>query len=128
MAQAPRRLASRVRPRGVSLLRSRVGGVLALVYAILATYITQDEVRHSHGGWINLRGFGTVLITAPSQLLLGPVLKAIGVSDVNYADLKFADYALLAIHVIVSAIIVYFIIAGLHILAVKLIRVVRRPR
>ena len=112
----------------MSFPRSRVAGVLALVYFLAATYITQDEVRHSHGGWINLRGFGTVIITAPSQLLLGPVLKAIGVSDVKYADLKFADYALLATHVVVSAIIVYLIIAGLHILGVKLIRAVRRPR
>lgn len=112
----------------MSFPRSRVAGVLALLYALVATYITQDEVRHSHGGWINLRDFGTVIITAPSQLLLGPVLKAIGVSDVNYADLKFADYALLATHVIVSAIIVYFIIAGLHALTVKLMPLVRRPR
>ena len=112
----------------MSFPRSRVAGVLALVYAFAATYITQDEVRHSHGGWINLRGFGTGIITAPSQLLLGPVLKAIGVSDVNYADLKFADYALLATHVVVSAIIVYLIIAGLHNLGVKLIRAVRRRR
>ena len=112
----------------MSFPRSRVAGVLALVYACAATYITQDEVRHSHGGWINLRGFGTTLITAPSQLLVGPVLKAFGVSDVNYADLQFADYALLATHVIVSAIIVYFIIAGVHALTVRLLRFVRRPR
>jgi hypothetical protein len=48
---------------------------------VLAIYIAQDEVRNSHGGWINLRGFGTVLVTAPSQVVFGSMLKMLGVAD-----------------------------------------------
>ena len=63
-------------------------------------------------GWY--RGFGTGLITAPSQLLLGPVLKALRVPKVNYAHLGFSDYSQLVLHILVSTIIVYFLGAGLH--------------
>jgi len=99
--------------------------VLTLLYLCVAVFIAQDEVRHAHGGWINLRGFGTVLVTAPSQILLGSVLKMAGVSDVNYADLGFSDYALIGLHIIVTASIVYFVGAGLHRLSRKILRAVR---
>jgi len=68
-----------------------VGGALTTAYLVLAIYIAQDEVRNSHGGWINLRGFGTVLVTAPSQIVFGTVLKIFGVAGVNYAALGFSD-------------------------------------
>jgi hypothetical protein len=110
----------------VSIFRSWVGGVLTLLYLGLAVFIAQDDVRNSHGGWINLRGFGTVIVTAPSQILLGSVLKMVGVSDVHYADLGFSDYAQIGLHIIVTASIVYFVGAGLHFLGRKIIRVVRR--
>jgi hypothetical protein len=110
----------------MSRFRSWLGGALTAVYLVLAIYIAQDEVRNSHGGWINLRGFGTVIVTAPSQILLGSVLKMVGVSDVNYADLGFSDYAQIGLHIIVTAAIVYFVGAGLHFLGRKIIRVVRR--
>ncbi len=106
----------------MSIFRSWVGGVLTLLYLCLAVFIAQDEVRNSHGGWINLRGFGTVLVTAPSQILLGPVLKAFGVSGVNYADLGFSDYAQIGLHILITAIIVYFVGAGLQFLFTRAVR------
>jgi len=112
----------------VSIFKSWVGSVLTLLYLCLAVFIAQDEVRNSHGGWINLRGFGTVIVTAPSQILLGSVLKMVGVSDVNYADLGFSDYAQISLHILVTAFIVYFIGAGLHFLGRKLTRAVRQTR
>lgn len=102
--------------------------MLTLLYLGIAVFIAQDEVRNSHGGWINLRGFGTVLVTAPSQIVVGSVLRFVGVSDVNYADLGFADYAQISLHILVTAIMVYFIGAGLHFLGHKLTRAVRRAR
>jgi hypothetical protein len=100
--------------------------VLAVLYLCLAVFIAQDEVRNSHGGWINLRGFGTVLVTAPSQIVVGSVLRFVGVADVNYADLGFADYAQISLHILVTAILVYFVGTGLHFLGRKLARAVRR--
>jgi hypothetical protein len=65
----------------MSLSRSWLGGALTAGYLVLAIHIAQDEVRNSHGGWINLRGFGTVLVTAPSQIVFGSMLKMLGVAD-----------------------------------------------
>ena len=109
------------------LPRSWFAAVLALLYTVAATYVTQDEIRHAHGGWINLRGFGTVLITAPSQILVAPVLKFFGVPKVNYADLGFADYSQLVLHVLASATIVYMLGVTLHSLGLQLMRLVRQP-
>jgi len=91
-----------------------VGAVLAAIYLVVATFITQDEVRHSGGGWINLRGIGTNIMTAPSQVIVVPILRAFGVPPVNYADLKVWDYGQLVLHVVVSTVIVYFLGAGLQ--------------
>ncbi|MGH7694974.1 MAG: hypothetical protein ACRENH_08335 [Gemmatimonadaceae bacterium] len=110
----------------MSLFRSWVGGALTATYLVLAMYIAQDEVRNSHGGWINLRGFGTVLVTAPSQILLGPILEMLGVAEVNYADLDFADYSQIALHILVTASIVYLVGAGLQFLFWKGRNAVRR--
>lgn len=110
----------------MSLFRSRLGGALTAVYLVLAIYIAQDEVRHSHGDWINLRGLGTVLVTAPSQIVVGSVLKMLGVADVNYADLEFSDYSQIALHILVTASIVYLVVAGLQFLWLTIVRAVRR--
>ena len=96
------------------MTRSVVGGVLAGIYLIIATFIAQDEVRHSAGGWISLRGMLTGIVTAPSQVTVGTLLKAIGVPPVNYYNIGFSGYAQLALHVIVSTVFVYFLGAGLQ--------------
>lgn len=98
----------------MAIPQSWLGGVLALVYLLVAGYITQDEVRHSHGGWINLRGFGTNVVTAPSQLLLGPLLKAFKVPKVTYAHLGWLSYGQLVLHILVTATMLYFLGAGVH--------------
>jgi hypothetical protein len=103
----------------VKIPKSSVAAVFAAIYLIAATYVTQDEVRHSHGGWINLRGFGTQLITAPSQILAAPLLEFFGVPPVNYAQLGLVDYSQLVLHVLLSAATVYLVVAALHIFARK---------
>ena len=100
----------------MSFLRSWVAVALTVGYLVLAVGIAQDEVRNSHGGWIDLRGIGTVVVTFPSQIVLGFLLKLLGVSDVNYADPGFAGYAQIALHILVTAVIVYVVGAGLHFL------------
>jgi hypothetical protein len=49
------------------LPRSWFGGALAGAYLLAAAWVTPDEIRHSHGGWINLRGMGTNILTSPSR-------------------------------------------------------------
>jgi hypothetical protein len=108
------------------ILRSWVGALLLALYLPVAVFIAQDEVRHHRGDWINLSGMLTAIVTAPSQLLLGPVLKLLGVPKVNYADLGFVGYAQIALHVLVTATIIYFVGASLHLLSVKIVHLVRR--
>jgi hypothetical protein len=68
------------------MTRSVFGGVLAGIYFIIAIFITQDEIRHSAGGWISLRDY----------------------------NLGFSGYAQLVAHVLVSTVLVYFIGAGIQ--------------
>jgi hypothetical protein len=58
--------------------------------------------------------------------LLGPVLQFFGVPKVNYADLGFDDYALIGLHILVTAAIIYFVFAGLNLLTVRLVHAIRR--
>lgn len=57
-----------------------------MLYTAAAVYVVQDELRHSGGGWINLRGLGVTLATAPSQVTFGVLLEWLGVARVNYAE------------------------------------------
>lgn len=108
------------------VMRSRVGAVFAALYLCGAVYIAKDEIRNHHGDWINLSGFGTVIVTAPSQILIGPILRILGVAKVNYADLGLHDYAQIALHILVTATIVYVIVAGVHWLCIQSVHFVRR--
>ena len=68
--------------------------------------IAWNEVRHTGGGWINLRGMLTAIATAPSQATLGTLLKKAGVK-VDYARLGAIDYAQIVLHVLATALLVY---------------------
>jgi hypothetical protein len=91
----------------VRIYQSRFGAVVGLLYTAGAIYVVQDELRYTGGGWINLRGLATALVTAPSQLTLGFFLEQIGVGRVNFAQPGLSGYSQLALHVLVTAICVY---------------------
>jgi hypothetical protein len=93
----------------MKIYQSWLGAAFSLIYTAAAVYVVQDEVRHTGGGWINLRGLGTVLITAPSQLTLGAALRRLGVPQVNFAEPGVSGYAQLTTHVLVSALVIYLI-------------------
>src|SRR5687768_15684446 len=93
---------------------SVVGLGLAVLYLPCAAWIVQDELRHGHGGWINLRGFGTSIVTAPSQVTLGMALGWLGVAPPSYAAPGWRDVAQLTAHVVVTAAMLYGLGAGLE--------------
>lgn len=93
---------------------SWTGFLLALGYLPIAVYVVQDDVRHTHGGVINLRGFGTRIVTAPSQLTLGALLRGLGSRPVDMAAPGRAGFVELACHVLVSAACCYGIGFGLE--------------
>lgn len=101
--------ASDLRGEMMKIYQSWLGAVLGLLYTALAVYVVQDELRHTGGGWINLRGMAVALVTAPSQLTLGIVLESLGVPRVDYAEPDFGSYSQLVLHVAVSAAAVYLL-------------------
>ncbi len=105
-------------PAGMVL--SVVGLALAALYALVATYALQDDLRHTHGGFINLRGLATRVLTAPSQATLGAALAKLGVAPPSFARRAGRDVALLALHVAVTASLLYALGAGLEAVAVRL--------
>ena len=100
---------------------SRVGLALAAVYLVAAVAMVRHELRFTGGGWINLRGFGTTLVTAPSQLTLGALLERFGVR-VEWARLGAADYLQLALHVLISTAFVYAVGWGAESLVRRMLR------
>ena len=89
------------------LLRSWLAWTFATTYVLIAAFVIQWEVRNTGGGFINLRALGTNAVTAPSQLILGPVFRAFGVPAIDIDDPKPSGYIQLGVHVLVTAAIVY---------------------
>jgi hypothetical protein len=96
------------------LLTSRFGFLLTLIYLAGAGWVVQDELRHTGGGWINLRGMGTTIVTAPSQATIGYLLQAFGVKRINFNEPGISGYAQLALHLLVTAAVVYLIGYGIE--------------
>jgi hypothetical protein len=96
------------------LLTSRLGYFLTLIYLVGAGWVVQDELRHTGGGWINLRGMGTTIVTAPSQATIGYLLGLLGVKRISFNEPGFSGYAQLVLHLLVTAAVVYLIGYGLE--------------
>ena len=96
------------------IYQSRLGAALSLLYTAAAAYVVRDELRYTGGGWINLRGIGVVLVTAPSQVTLGLVLEWLGVPRINYSEPGPGGYAQIVSHVLVSAAAVYLLGYGIE--------------
>lgn len=82
--------------------------------------MVQDELRHSGGGWINLRGMGTAIVTAPSQVTLGWLLRTLGIPKVNFSEPRAADYLELVVHVLLTAMLIYLLVLGAELLLRRL--------
>jgi hypothetical protein len=98
----------------MKIYQSWLGVALSLLYTAAASYVVQDELRHTGGGWINLRGLGVLLATLPSQVMFGVFLEWVGVPQVNYSEPGLAGYSQLVLHVAVSAVTVYLVGYGIE--------------
>jgi hypothetical protein len=58
--------------------RSWLGVTLSGLYLIATGHVVWDAFRHTSGGWINLRGLGVTLVTAPSQVSFGLLFEVLG--------------------------------------------------
>jgi hypothetical protein len=100
---------------------SSTGLACAALYLAVAVYVVQDELRHTHGGWINLRGMGTTLVTAPSQITVGWVLRGLGVPKVDFDRPGVRGSLELGVHVLVTAGLVYLLGAGVEALVRRIV-------
>lgn len=91
----------------MKIYQTWLGAALSLLYTVAALYVVQDELKNTGGGWINLRGMGVTLVTLPSQATFGLALEWLGVPRINYSEPGLAGYSQLALHVMVSAAVVY---------------------
>jgi hypothetical protein len=91
----------------VKIYQSWLGAILGLLYSAFAVYFVQEELRSTGGGWINLRGLGTAIITAPSQVTFGVVLEWLGVPRVDFSEPGLLGYSQLVLHVAVTAAVFY---------------------
>jgi hypothetical protein len=98
----------------LKIYQSWLGAILAVPYTAFAVYFVQDELRSTGGGWINLRGMGTTIITAPSQVTFGILLEWLGVPRVNFSDPGLLGYSQMVLHVAVTAAVFYFCGYGLE--------------
>lgn len=93
---------------------SIVGWVLAVVYLLFAAVVVRDDLRATGGSWIRLRGFGTALATAPSQVTIGWLLRQCGVPKVDFAAPHWQGYTELAVHVLATGGCMYGLGAALE--------------
>jgi hypothetical protein len=98
----------------MKIYQSWFGTALALLYTAVAVYVVQDELRNTGGGWINLRGMGVTLVTAPSQVTFGVALEWLGAPGVDYSEPGLGSYSQLVLHVAVSAAVVYLFGYGIE--------------
>lgn len=96
------------------IYQSWLGAALGLLYTAAAVYVVRDELKNTGGGWINLRGMGVMIVTAPSQVTFGLALEWLGVPRINYSEPGLGGYGQLALHVLVSAAFVYLLGYGIE--------------
>ena len=98
----------------VRMFSSKFGLALACIYFLLAGWVTWVELHETGGGWINLRGMLSAIVTAPSQATLGTLLKSLGVKPVNFSDPGLGGYAQIVLHLLMTAFVIYLLGYGLE--------------
>ncbi|MEO7963562.1 MAG: hypothetical protein ABIT38_06585 [Gemmatimonadaceae bacterium] len=90
------------------------GAALAVLYLVAASAFVWSEVHSVQGGFISLRGMGAVIATSPSQATLGVLLRKLGVRPIDYSSPGLGGTIQLIAHLLLSAIVVFCIGAGLE--------------
>lgn len=85
------------------------GLIPALIYIVVAVGIVSQEFNCGGGLDINFCGLGTLLITAPSQIILGNLFSRMGwkINFMHSADI--VDITQLTIHIALCALLVFLL-------------------
>lgn len=97
------------------------GLAVALLHFTLTCRVWRAEQRNNHGGFINLNGFGTMLLSAPSWLTLGRVLRRLGVPRPRWHEPGLGGRVEIGVHVVLTSGLVYVFGWLLERLAVSLL-------
>lgn len=88
---------------------SWTGLALALFHCSLTCWVWRAEERNHHGGFINLNGFGTMLLSAPSWLTLGWLLRRVGVPRPRWHEPGLGGRVEIGAHVLATSGLVYLL-------------------
>lgn len=89
---------------------NKIGGALALVYAVAAFVVALQDFNCGGGLDINICGLGTMFVTFPSYLIVGRLFSKIGLAiNFRHRSPSASDLALLTTHVIICAVIIYLV-------------------
>jgi hypothetical protein len=104
------------------------GLIPAVIYVVLAVWVVYEEFNCSGGMDINFCGLGTILVTFPSQIILGSLFSRIGweINFMHRPDL--VDVTQLTIHIGFSALFVFLVGYGFGWIVRKAFARLRRGR
>lgn len=88
---------------------SWTGLALALFHCVLTCWVWRAEERNNHGGFINLNGIGTMLLSAPSWLTLGRLLRRLGVPRPRWHEPGLGGRLEIGAHVVATSGLVYLL-------------------
>jgi len=88
---------------------SWTGLVFALLHFAGTCWVWRNEEQNRHGGFINLNGFGTMLLSAPSWLTLGWLLRRLGVPKPRWHERGLGGRLEIGAHVLVTSGLVYLL-------------------
>ena len=100
---------------------SRFGLILALLYVLVASYVSWDDFFNCKEALLTLCGLGSVFLTFPISLLFHSF--GLEVHFINYTDV---DIALQALIILMCGVLVYFIGWVIGWIGARVLNVLRR--
>lgn len=82
---------------------------LALAHFALLCHVWRGELRNRHSGFINLNGIGTIVLSLPSWLTLGTLLRRLGVPKPSLQDPRLAARSEYVTHALLTSALVYLL-------------------
>ncbi|MGE0143103.1 MAG: hypothetical protein AB7I19_00420 [Planctomycetota bacterium] len=82
---------------------------LAVVHFGFTCVVWRRELRNRHNGFVNFNGVGTMMLSAPSWLTLGRLLRRLGVPMPRWHERGLAGHVEIGTHVVMTSVLVYFL-------------------
>jgi hypothetical protein len=103
--------------------KSLLGTILAAAYFLFAVWVAYDDYKSTGGGWLNVRGLPTILVTFPVSFIASWLRKALGIDPGGFtAPLKsdFPTVLMFSLFILLCTLLVYLFGAGVETIIRKL--------